>query len=361
MKRGAGVIVPLIVVALIVAVLGVDRAIQQADEVVDVVPVAVLAQERVQRIGDLADRQDRAAIMMLLLAVLALSSPSSPSSPSSRHVIASESHSRPEQRLRRVTSSTCAARSASVRRPDLAHEVATGGEAAVDAERVRGGIVRDAREEDIERVRVGAAERIVPLLSPLTWSSPKPSGLSPELWPWPFIGPPHSLRQKPAPFGSLSQAIGGGEGGIGFRCRDVAEESVRLVLDARGEVEALRDLRPGGGASGREAPQARDSERIAQRVENGAIEGACPHVIRQDASVAEVADEEIASERSEAPGRLHDRPWRVQLAAGREPADEVALPVEDAHDAEPRSGLFLARSALLRVRDEELTQGRSRY
>src|SRR5690242_9973411 len=114
--------------------------------------------------------------------------------------------------------------------------------------------------------------------------------------------------------------------GLGNRS-DRAEQPRRLAVDAVGEVERVgvaaasctaaehQPPEPAGRVAGADVDRDRAAERARDRIER--VDAAVPE--------AEVADEQIAAERTEPRRREREAPWRRELAAADQPLQEAAV------------------------------------
>src|SRR5438067_5748227 len=140
------------------------------------------------------------------------------------------------------------------------------------------------------------------------------------------------------------------------RRRDRAEEAVRLVVDPGGEEQGLR-IAVRSGVAELERPEPVDRELAVRRgVERAAVlEVAVRHLlVSVDLPVAEVADEQVASEAAERRGCPGEAPRSVELPVLGDSAEELPVEVVGIDDAEPPAVRLVSRPGLLlAVRDED--------
>ena len=127
-----------------------------------------------------------------------------------------------------------------------------------------------------------------------------------------------------------------------------------LGLNPGGEVEPPGHGRARGGRAEAQTPQGFDRECSAGRILQRADERSCAGIEGVDMAIAQVADQQIAAEGAEARRRLDHRPRGVQRASGGETLDEVAVHVEDVHQAQAGALRLVVEVGRLRVRHVEL-------
>src|SRR3984893_14908746 len=131
---------------------------------------------------------------------------------------------------------------------------------------------------------------------------------------------------------------------------DLAEEAVLLLSDTGCEVQRVRWCeRSAASASIAEpdSPETIDMDRGARLVPKGSDEAPRPRAVGVDTSVTEVADKQRPAEGPEVIGRQGQTPGRVQRPMLDQPAQQVAVQVEDVDEAEAGTGLVIVPVRLL--------------
>src|ERR1700733_14626675 len=100
-----------------------------------------------------------------------------------------------------------------------------------------------------------------------------------------------------------------------WREGDLAEEAVRLIVDASREVDRV-GVERSAGSTGFKCPEGAVDERHAIVTVEGAEEGIGCWIIDVDFAVAEVADEEIVAKGTEVGWSEGDSPWGEEGSAG---------------------------------------------
>src|SRR5579862_4379297 len=147
---------------------------------------------------------------------------------------------------------------------------------------------------------------------------------------------------------------------------DRAEQTVLLAARSRSEVERRR--RPGGGAVAElETPEPVDRDERAVAVAQLSLVhplAAAAILIRGDAAVAEVADQQVTAEHAEAGGRCHRKPprcvrRRVRPSTGLDASDKLPVDRVLVHVPGPTAGdIVVLLRVLLRVGHEDVVRDR---
>jgi hypothetical protein len=133
-----------------------------------------------------------------------------------------------------------------------------------------------------------------------------------------------------------------------------AEESMYFVAGTRAEIDF-----PGAAAlstvADRESPQSIDHDGGVGDVLKGTVGGERGEVEGIDLAIAEVADQQIAGDGSEARGRNRQTPWRIQWTLSGNSSEETSIGVEGVDKAVARSrDIVMFRGVLQGIRYIEL-------
>src|SRR5262249_47758430 len=143
---------------------------------------------------------------------------------------------------------------------------------------------------------------------------------------------------------------------FGLGCRgDRSEQAVGLVVRARGEVEGAGRTGTGVVAEA-DPPQPVDHDGVVVAVFQvaTAVPAMLAGPVGIDPAVAEVPDEERATEAAPAVRSPGESPRRVEVATRGDPTEERAVRGEHAHEAATLAGdLVLSIRILLRVGHED--------
>src|SRR6266487_2404109 len=158
------------------------------------------------------------------------------------------------------------------------------------------------------------------------------------------------MRASPTPARELGSTIG-------LRGSDRAEESVLLVVRARGEEQRVRRAVGRRAVSELQGPESVDCKPVSvgRAERTGQLEGPVRlFLVRVDVAVPEVSDEQVAAEEAEARRGHRNAPRRVQLAALRDADEQVPGGVVGVDEAEARTSRLVIRArGLPRVCDED--------
>src|SRR5713101_8279802 len=118
------------------------------------------------------------------------------------------------------------------------------------------------------------------------------------------------------------------------RCSDFAEETVTLILNACGEEELVGVSRHKAIAEG-QSPKAVNGDGIALTTAKLTVERVALELEASDATVAEIAHQQVARKLPEVMRGKRQAPGRVERAARSKPLEEATVEVEDINKAAP--------------------------
>src|SRR4051812_16053103 len=142
--------------------------------------------------------------------------------------------------------------------------------------------------------------------------------------PWPGAGIQRTLGESRGQVARFPQSSGRFvEPARGLRSgrREESEQAVGLIVGA--STEDQRVGRADDAVAGHEGPQPVDGDGLAVGAAKRAVEATAPSVVGVDATVAEVADEQIAAEACPSVGGDRQAPRRIELTSPDEPPQEV--------------------------------------
>src|SRR6478672_13941844 len=131
-----------------------------------------------------------------------------------------------------------------------------------------------------------------------------------------------------------------------------SQQPIRLIIDAGAEQQVVAAT--GHAVAEAQAPEAVDGDRTAVGPAQVAQPPAGLEVVRVDAAVTEVADQQRTAEAAEVRRCPHQTPGRVQRAVAGEAGDHAAVLRVDVDEAESGAvGLVALSGLVLGVRDHD--------
>src|SRR5262245_41968488 len=134
---------------------------------------------------------------------------------------------------------------------------------------------------------------------------------------------------------------------------EAAEEAVLLAVRTGSEVDGV-GLAAGASVADLQRPQPVDQDSLSLGIDDLAEELARVGIKGVDATVSEIADQDVAGKLAEARWRLHDAPRRIETAALGEARKHVPPEIKSIDEAAAVSkNAVMLRGVLPRIGDEE--------